>query len=296
MTTTTTVRAAARTAVVGALITAATLVAAPTASAATAAAPATAAAAPATAAPTTYRWWARGGPAATAPSTGVPRPPAAAAGQSTGYLRWSGGVQGQEQPATTATTNPATAAPAAGTTPTTTPTEVPAAAAPAAVEAATPAATEATPAAPAAAVTPEPAPVEPAPAPVEPAPAPAPAATVVDVAIVNTAGDVQPVTQAAVNAVVAAVPTVTSVGGTRASATDPAGHPAGLAADFMVADAATGDAVLAYLKAHWDELGVDYAIWQQTYYPSADSPGEPMASRGSATADHEDHVHAKFTG
>jgi hypothetical protein len=56
----------------------------------------------------------------------------------------------------------------------------------------------------------------------------------------------------------------TTIGGTRAGAVDPNGHPAGLALDYMVgSDAALGDAVAQYHIAHWDELGVDYIIWQQ---------------------------------
>ena len=55
---------------------------------------------------------------------------------------------------------------------------------------------------------------------------------------------------------------IKTVGGYRESATNPNGHPAGLAADFMVplssAGRAQGDRLAAYAKAHARELGTDY--------------------------------------
>ncbi|WP_341925149.1 peptidoglycan DD-metalloendopeptidase family protein [Nocardioides psychrotolerans] len=90
---------------------------------------------------------------------------------------------------------------------------------------------------------------------------------------------------------------IKTVGGYRDSATDPNGHPAGLAADFMVplsaAGRAQGQALADYAKQHASELGIDYIIWYQQIW-STSRTGEgwrPMDSRGSATEDHRDHVH-----
>ena len=138
-------------------------------------------------------------------------------------------------------------------------------------------------------------------APASPAPAPAltlAAASQSAVArITNSAGPVQPHVAAAANAVVGNVPGAAglTIGGTRASATDAGGHPAGLALDYMVmSDAALGDAIVAYHVAHWDELRVDYIIWEQRMLSSPTGSWTPMADRGSATANHMDHPHVSF--
>jgi len=90
---------------------------------------------------------------------------------------------------------------------------------------------------------------------------------------------------------------IETVGGYRESATDPHGHPAGLAADFMVpltpAGKAQGDALVAYAQQHATELGIDYIIWYQRIW-SVEQAAEgwrPMEDRGSATEDHLDHPH-----
>lgn len=87
---------------------------------------------------------------------------------------------------------------------------------------------------------------------------------------------------------------VETILGWRASAIDTAGHPAGLALDFMVySDSAKGDRVAEYLLANAGPLGVKYVIWRQRYR----EPGgawEPMEDRGSPTANHMDHPHATF--
>lgn len=90
---------------------------------------------------------------------------------------------------------------------------------------------------------------------------------------------------------------IKTVGGYRESATDPNGHPAGLAADFMVpltpAGKAQGDALVAYAQAHARELGIDYIIWYQRIWSvaRADEGWLRMEDRGSATANHMDHPH-----
>jgi hypothetical protein len=117
--------------------------------------------------------------------------------------------------------------------------------------------------------------------------------------IKNSSGPVAAVVQAAANAVVSNVPGAGSItlGGTRPSAADPGGHPSGLALDYMVmSDAALGDAIVEYHIAHWDELGVDYVIWQQRMLSSPSGSWKAMADRGSATANHMDHPHVNYRG
>jgi hypothetical protein len=141
-----------------------------------------------------------------------------------------------------------------------------------------------------------------------PAPAPkAPAAAVTQAAgsvaatvkakISNTAGAINPRAQAAADAVVSNVPGAGSItlGGTRASAADPGGHPSGLAVDYMVmANGALGDAIVAYHVAHWNDLGVEYLIYEQRMMSSPGGGWKPMENRGSATANHMDHVHVNY--
>ena len=117
--------------------------------------------------------------------------------------------------------------------------------------------------------------------------------------ITNTAGPIAAVVQAAANRVVSNVPGADSItlGGTRPSAADPGGHPSGLALDYMVlSDAALGDAIVEYHIAHWDELGVDYVIWQQRMLSSPNGSWKAMADRGGATANHMDHPHVNYRG
>lgn len=109
-------------------------------------------------------------------------------------------------------------------------------------------------------------------------------------------GQVQPQLRALV-AVLAPMFDITAVGGYRASATDPDGHPAGLAADFMVpltsAGRRQGDALAAYARTNAAALGVDYILWKQRIW-SVDRVGEgwrSMKDRGGPTENHLDHVH-----
>ncbi|MGY1620895.1 LysM peptidoglycan-binding domain-containing protein [Geodermatophilus sp. SYSU D00965] len=139
-----------------------------------------------------------------------------------------------------------------------------------------------------------------APAPAAPAaPAAAPAPAPATAQITNSAGAVRPQAQAAADAVVTNVPGAAgiTIGGTRSSAVDPHGHPSGLALDYMVlSDAALGDAIAQYQIDHWDELGVEYVIWQQRILTSPTGSWKPMEDRGSATANHFDHVHVNYVG
>ena len=135
-----------------------------------------------------------------------------------------------------------------------------------------------------------------------PAPAAAAAAAAGTVAnvvakISNSAGPVRAQTQAAANAVVSNVPGAGSItlGGTRASATDPGGHPSGLALDYMVlGNTALGEAIIAYHIAHWNELGVEYLIYKQRMLSSPGGSWVGMEDRGSPTANHMDHVHVNY--
>ncbi len=68
-------------------------------------------------------------------------------------------------------------------------------------------------------------------------------------------------------------------------------HPRGLALDFMV-NRTTGDALARYVLANKARLGVTYVIWRQRI--SYGGGWKSMANRGSATANHMDHVHVSF--
>jgi LysM repeat protein len=131
------------------------------------------------------------------------------------------------------------------------------------------------------------------------APAASSVTSTVQAHITNSAGPVKPQAQAGANAVVSNVPGAADItlGGTRASAVDPKGHPSGLAVDYMVlSNAALGNAIVAYDVAHWDELGVEYIIWQQRILTSPTGSWKQMEDRGSATANHMDHVHINYQG
>jgi hypothetical protein len=57
-----------------------------------------------------------------------------------------------------------------------------------------------------------------------------------------------------------------------------------------------GDAIAQYHIAHWDELGVEYIIWQQRMLSSPGGSWKMMENRGSPTANHMDHVHVNYRG
>ncbi|MEI4272232.1 hypothetical protein TEK04_10905 [Klenkia sp. LSe6-5] len=115
--------------------------------------------------------------------------------------------------------------------------------------------------------------------------------------ITNSAGPVKAVVQAAADAVVTNVPGADSItlGGTRASAADPHGHPSGYALDYMVMrDAALGDAIVQYHIDHWSELRVEYIIWEQRMLSSPGGSWVMMEDRGGTTANHFDHPHVNY--
>ncbi|MEX5719809.1 hypothetical protein ABQ292_15705, partial [Geodermatophilus sp. WL48A] len=68
-----------------------------------------------------------------------------------------------------------------------------------------------------------------------------------------------------------------------------------LAADFMVySDSGKGSAVAQYVIDNAARFKVDYVIWQQRIYMIGGSGWQAMEDRGSATANHMDHVHVSF--
>jgi hypothetical protein len=94
------------------------------------------------------------------------------------------------------------------------------------------------------------------------------------------------------NAVRAAYPQLGSIGGRRSDSGD---HGTGRALDIMIPNysgsgRALGDSLAAFIQSHAGELGVAYVIWRQRIW----APGggwRSMSDRGSATANHYDHVH-----
>ncbi|MER7608938.1 mucin-2 protein [Nocardioides sp. NPDC127503] len=70
-------------------------------------------------------------------------------------------------------------------------------------------------------------------------------------------------------------------------------HSSGKALDFMTGDKALGDSIAAYLQQHAAELNLYDIIWyQRIWTPVRASEGwRYMEDRGSATANHYDHVH-----
>ncbi len=89
-------------------------------------------------------------------------------------------------------------------------------------------------------------------------------------------------------AVCAAFPEITAYGTFRGDGE----HARGIAVDIMVSGA-RGWEVANFVRAHYRELGVSYVIYSQRIW-SVQRGGEGwrgMANRGSATANHYDHVH-----
>jgi hypothetical protein len=86
-----------------------------------------------------------------------------------------------------------------------------------------------------------------------------------------------------------AFPEVTSYGGW----SNHGEHASGRAIDIMTSDVTLGTAIAEFLRAHASELALYDVIWhQQIWTPERASEGwRYMPSRGSATANHYDHVH-----
>ncbi len=70
-------------------------------------------------------------------------------------------------------------------------------------------------------------------------------------------------------------------------------HSSGRALDIMTSDVNLGNAIAEFLRSNAREFGLYDVIWRQQIF-TVERAGEgwrPMSSRGSATANHFDHVH-----
>jgi hypothetical protein len=95
--------------------------------------------------------------------------------------------------------------------------------------------------------------------------------------------------------VCATYPQVTSFGGTRGGG---GFHASGQAVDCMISDSTVGWQLARWVRAHARELGVSEVIYSQHIW-TVQRSGEgwrAMSDRGSATANHEDHVHVSVYG
>lgn len=91
-------------------------------------------------------------------------------------------------------------------------------------------------------------------------------------------------------AVCARFPQITSYGGYRS---DPgSNHNSGRALDIMVSGS-RGDEIARWLRSNASELGITELIWEQEIWTTqrAGDGWRDMSDRGSATANHSDHVH-----
>jgi hypothetical protein len=100
-------------------------------------------------------------------------------------------------------------------------------------------------------------------------------------------------------AITEAFPEIREIGGVRSDALK--WHPQGLALDVMIPNANTaagkalGDRVVKFLVANHERLGVAHMIWRQRMI-QPDGSSSLMQGRGSATANHFDHVHVASIG
>jgi Bacterial SH3 domain len=96
-------------------------------------------------------------------------------------------------------------------------------------------------------------------------------------------------------AVCARFPEVTSYGGVRSGGGE---HGTGRALDIMVPNSSVGDAIAAFAQDNYQALGVSEVIWSQRIWTvERSSDGwRWMEDRGSATANHYDHVHVTVYG
>ncbi|MDO5683397.1 MAG: SH3 domain-containing protein [Propionibacteriaceae bacterium] len=101
----------------------------------------------------------------------------------------------------------------------------------------------------------------------------------------------QPRTEAVHQALCANFPGVSSYGGVRADWD--VEHPSGRALDAMTSNQAVGDAVANWARANAGTYGITEVIWNQRIWTTqrAGEGWRMMSNRGSATANHQDHVH-----
>lgn len=98
-------------------------------------------------------------------------------------------------------------------------------------------------------------------------------------------------TAAVHQALCANFPAITSYGGVRADWD--VEHPSGRAIDAMTSNQAVGDAVANWARANAGQYGITEVIWNQRIWTTqrAGEGWRMMSDRGSATANHRDHVH-----
>ncbi|HZX07429.1 SH3 domain-containing protein [Kribbella sp.] len=98
-------------------------------------------------------------------------------------------------------------------------------------------------------------------------------------------------------AICAMYPDISTYGGLRAGDTG-SEHATGHAVDIMINSASEGQAIADWLKANYKKLGVSQLIWEQHIWTvQRSSEGwRAMPDRGSATANHMDHVHVSVYG
>jgi uncharacterized protein YbdZ (MbtH family) len=83
---------------------------------------------------------------------------------------------------------------------------------------------------------------------------------------------------------------IDAIGGYRAGSKE---HRSGKALDLMTfGNVAKGNSIAEYLLANREALGVQHVIWRQRINYGAG--WKRMPNRGSATANHMDHVHVLF--
>lgn len=88
---------------------------------------------------------------------------------------------------------------------------------------------------------------------------------------------------------------VRTVYGYRSSASSD--HGTGLAADFMVySHQAKGHRIAEFARKHYEQLNITYIIWNQHIWSveRASEGWRLMTDAGSATANHNDHVHISY--
>ncbi|WP_036925366.1 SH3 domain-containing protein, partial [Acidipropionibacterium thoenii] len=105
----------------------------------------------------------------------------------------------------------------------------------------------------------------------------------------------RPSAKGIVDRTISQFPQIKTIYGVRADAYPD--HPSGHAIDLMMprgaSDNALGWTVANYYKAHAQELGVQYIMWDKKIWNiSRNSEGwRDVADRGGVTANHQDHVH-----
>ncbi|MCH9800385.1 MAG: hypothetical protein K0U62_02485 [Actinomycetia bacterium] len=98
-------------------------------------------------------------------------------------------------------------------------------------------------------------------------------------------------------------PEIKTVGGWRPSDPYP-DHPSGRAVDIMMPnggpgkDKKLGDAIVKEFQRNADDFGIEYILWHQRSWQAGEGINKwsRMADRGSASANHIDHIHITVKG